>query len=43
MGNGQEKWNKWAIAKNMLNKGISEEDILDFTGISKEELEKLKQ
>ena len=38
-----KKEEKLAIAKNMLNKGISEEDILDFTGISKEELEKLKQ
>ena len=38
-----KKEEKLAIAKNMLNKGISEEDILDFTGISKEELEKLKE
>ncbi len=38
-----KKEEKLAIAKNMLNKGKSEEDILDFTGISKEELEKLKE
>ena len=38
-----KKEEKLAIAKNMLNKGKSEEDILDFTGISKEELKKLKE
>ena len=38
-----KKEEKLAIAKSMLNKGKSEEDILDFTGISKEELEKLKE
>ena len=34
--------NKKAIAKNMLELGLEEEIILKATGLSKEELEKLK-
>lgn len=42
---GEEKGRKegqLAIAKNMLNNGICDKDILKLTGISGEELEKLK-
>ena len=38
-GASQEKVN---IAKNMLNKSISIEDISDITGLSVEEINKLK-
>ena len=31
------------IAKNMLNKKFKEEDIIDVTGLTKEEIEKLKK
>jgi len=37
-----EKFEKFAIAKKCLQRGMSIEEIVDLTGLNKQEIEKLK-